>query len=94
VTSSFRVQWGHRRAGPTALLQCNIAYMRRSVSSVKEFLLHCIINNCFTFDGEIPSRTSLDSNGVTFPKHRYFKLDFRFALRLGTQFGLIAPSQG
>ena len=39
--------------GPTALLHCNMTYMRRSERLVKGLLLQCIINVWFTFHREL-----------------------------------------
>lgn len=75
--------------GPTALLQCNMTYMLSNNRLVKGLLLHCIINVSFTFRRELSLANNPQFNRFTFPKHRDFKLDFDFSLRVGAQFGLI-----
>jgi len=66
-----------------------MTYMRSNNRLVKGLLLHCIINISFTFRGELSPSNNPQFNRFTFPKHRYFKLDFDFSLRVGAQFGLI-----
>ena len=66
-----------------------MTYMRSSKPLVKGLLLQCIINVWFTFWGELSPSNNPQFNRFTFPKHRYFKLDFDFSLRVGAQFGLI-----
>jgi hypothetical protein len=46
---SFSVLKEHRLGGPTALLQCNMAYMRCSKPGVKGEMLR---RTNFNFDGE------------------------------------------
>jgi hypothetical protein len=66
-----------------------MTYMRRSGGLVKGLLLHCIINISFTYCWELSLPNNPEFNRFTFPKHRDFKLDFDFSLRVGAQFGLI-----
>jgi hypothetical protein len=73
----------NRLWGPTALLQCNMTYMRRSECLVKGLLLQCIINIWFTFYREVSPSNNLKFDRFTFPKHRDFKLDFDFGLHVG-----------
>jgi len=61
---------GHQLRGPTALLQCNMTYMRCSVSHVKGILLQCIINKSFTFQREMSAPNNPKFDRLTFPKYR------------------------
>ncbi|HUO91949.1 MAG TPA: hypothetical protein VMU22_03465 [Rhizomicrobium sp.] len=71
-----------------------MTYMHRSDGGVKGFCCAASLMIGLLFRADSRRATTGGSIGVTFPKYRYCKLDFDFALRAGEQFGLIAATQG